>query len=65
MTSLISTEKRDSGGRGGSALLAKLQKEIFLVKTKTVKPQATQVQCINYREFRYCFAYYERFYGFV
>ena len=30
-----------------------------------VLPQAAQARCINYREFRYCFAYYERFEEFV
>ena len=35
--------------------------KILLVKPRTAKPQATQARCINYREFRYCFAYYERF----
>ena len=27
--------------------------------------QASQARCINYGEFRYCFAYYERFTDFV
>ena len=30
-----------------------------------VLPQAAQARCINYREFRDCFAYYERFEEFV
>ena len=29
------------------------------------QPQAAQARYINYREFRYCFAYYERFKDFV
>ena len=30
-----------------------------------IQPQESQARCINYREFRYCFAYYERFKDFV
>ena len=52
---LVSTQKEYS-----AALNVRLVHHFFLFKL-----QATQTRCINYRQFRYWFAYYERFKDFV
>ena len=39
-----------------------------LISSSSDKPHrelSTQARCINYRVFQFCFAYYERFKGFV